>query len=1262
MKKLLKKTLAIIMVVVMTLTAAPLSGFVGLKLDVFFIESSIVANAASLTLSELKAKYPHGKYWNHVGKSTNNPDGWTNTPCPSHPSTSTCNAFVYNGTTIGWQCFGFALQLGYDAYGSNPKNWGRAYNLNNIKPGDIINYDGTSPGHTVFVTHVNGDIVTIAECNYGGRCLINWGRTLKKSEFNDLYNVYVAPYALDNGGHVHDYVAEGYEQVHPHKVFRKCECGDWYYTGATKPLSTCTTCNPPILKVYFNANGGSISSDTYKLSSNVIYNKSDSTKYYQKWTYNNTKENGLVNWETFGIYKKGYTFVGWGTKSSGGTVFSDNDNTIKPSDLSPNIKNGSCSITLYAQWRPNTLKVYFNANGASISSDTYKISSNVIYNKSDSSKYYQTWTYNNSKENGLINYGSFGLYKDGYTFAGWGTKSSGGTVYGQSDSTLVPTTLNPKITDGNCSVTLYAQWVPNTLNVYFNANGGSISSDTYMLSSNLVYTKSNSSKLCQKWTYNNTKDNGLYNASTFGLSKTGYHFIGWGTSASGGTVFDDDDTAVTPVKLCSDLKNGSKNITLYAQWAPNTATVYYNANGGAISSDTYKLVSGNVCNISDSSKIYHDWIYNNPKSSGFTNASTIGLYRTGYAFAGWSTKASGGTVFDQNDTTIVPTDFISTIKTKNCSVTMYAQWTPNKITMHFQSAGDLLCKTHTGGSGTKLIISSLIERTSATQLTYNSKTYSVTGNKTATLTYGVDSERISIKDAGLTLAEHEGCGYIAYRDCDGKWRAYINDTAGWYTEAQISTAISAGTFGGYHIYAQSGTLATTAYKGNIYFYAVWVDNHTHSYSLTDTQKPTCTQAGGQTYTCSCGDSYQTIEKALGHDYVAIVTAPTCESSGYTTHTCANCTDVYIDTETEATGHNYTKTVVKEATCIEEGAYKYTCTCGDEYTEDIPTTDHKYISVSIPATCTTNGYTKVSCSVCETESIENIVEPKGHNTITEVIEPTCTEMGYTMHKCVDCIYYTQMTDFVSAVGHKYGEWTTVTEPTENNEGYKVRICGICEETEGKTIARLQYTLTYDPNGGSLSIGGQGGATSYTIINNIPQRNGYTFLGWSKSSDATIASYYPGDSITLTEATTLYAVWQKNAVDTTPNEPEDDDDFCEIKIKKTSTATVNYGDTIVLQLEKTEFLNLYLEFCDIVWYVDGAGVSTWVSEDGLECRVTSIANGNPTVYAKLVDEEENPVTNADGEEIWDEITLVSKASFWQKFVSFFKNLFGINRVIY
>ncbi len=200
--------------------------------------------ASTLSLAQLQAKFPDGKYWNHYGMSGNNADGWTNTPCPSHSSTATCNSFATDGAyNVGKQCFGFACKLGYDAYGSYPYKWARAYNLNNIKPGDIINYNGSNPGHTVFVFAVDGDTVTFAECNYGGRCIIKWGRSLKKSQFTNLLNVYVAPYALGGSGeHVHNYAEIGNEALHPHKVYAKCSCGDFYYTGDPAYRADCPEC------------------------------------------------------------------------------------------------------------------------------------------------------------------------------------------------------------------------------------------------------------------------------------------------------------------------------------------------------------------------------------------------------------------------------------------------------------------------------------------------------------------------------------------------------------------------------------------------------------------------------------------------------------------------------------------------------------------------------------------------------------------------------------------------------------------------------------------------------------------------------------------------------------------------------------------------------------------------------------------------------------------------------------------------------------
>lgn len=48
-------------------------------------------------------------------------------------------------------------------------------------------------------------------------------------------------------------------------------------------------------------------------------------------------------------------------------------------------------------------------------------------------------------------------------------------------------------------------------------------------------------------------------------------------------------------------------------------------------------------------------------------------------------------------------------------------------------------------------------------------------------------------------------------------------------------------------------------------------------------------------------------------------------------------------------------------------------------------------------------------------------------------------------------------------------------------------------------------------------------SVTVPNTRPTRSGYSFLGWADSSTATTTAYRPGDSITLSENKTIYAVW-------------------------------------------------------------------------------------------------------------------------------------------
>lgn len=101
------------------------------------------------------------------------------------------------------------------------------------------------------------------------------------------------------------------------------------------------------------------------------------------------------------------------------------------------------------------------------------------------------------------------------------------------------------------------------------------------------------------------------------------------------------------------------------------------------------------------------------------------------------------------------------------------------------------------------------------------------------------------------------------------------------------------------------------------------------------------------------------------------------------------------------------TVMKQATCDEDGLYEGFCECGKRLTQVMPK-DHWCTNVvkQLSATCTESGLQTLRCK-CGKESATTFIPPLGHNIIEHVAKaPTCTEVGWEPYKtCSRCSYIT-----------------------------------------------------------------------------------------------------------------------------------------------------------------------------------------------------------------------------------------------------------------
>lgn len=253
-----------------------------------------------------------------------------------------------------------------------------------------------------------------------------------------------------------------------------------------------------------------------------------------------------------------------------------------------------------------------SVNQTTAISNTYNISANVtLYPAFAPYSYNVTYDEHGGStvSDGTFTYGGSLTYpanptRAGYTFQGWFANATGGSALTASS-----------VAAGNTSTTLHAQWSPNTYNVTYDEHGGSAVSDgSYVFGNTLVFPTS--------------------------PTKAGNTFQGWFAAASGGTA-----------RTAAQVSAGTSDVTLHAQWVPNTYNVTYDEHGGSTVADGSFTHDGSLI---------------------FPSNPT----RAGYTFQGWFASSSGGAALTA-----------ANVAADNASTTLHAQWSPNTYNVTYDEHG-----------------------------------------------------------------------------------------------------------------------------------------------------------------------------------------------------------------------------------------------------------------------------------------------------------------------------------------------------------------------------------------------------------------------------------------------------------------------------------------------------------------------------------------------------------------------------------------------
>ena len=258
--------------------------------------------------------------------------------------------------------------------------------------------------------------------------------------------------------------------------------------------------------------------------------------------------------------------------------------------------------------------------------------------------------------------------------------------------------------------------------------------------------------------------------------------------------------------------------------------------------------------------------------------------------------------------------------------------------------------------------------------------------------------------------------------------------------------------------------------------------HTAGETVVENNTPaTCTDDGSYDNVvyctvCKVELERKTVTVPAGHKYESVVTAPTCEADGYTTHTCSVCGNIYTSDKTDALGHTEVVDAAVDATCsatgLTEGSHCDACgkvLVAQDVVEKLPHT--VVVDKAVEATCTTEGKTEGShCSVCETVLVAQNTIPAGHTNANN--DNYCDVCGVRMPETAIDVTFNLGANGTAT----HADGTGTATYTETKNGVKLSI------VSGTNM----YTGAIDAKGNScIKLGTSSGigSFSFTVPSNV-----------------------------------------------------------------------------------------------------------------------------------------------------------------------------------